>query len=98
MEAAWIARGLQEAEACDERALSAHAGSTEGVRRKSASQGKHWYSRHHMWLRACGVRALPEYKERGVLNNLHELGNDEKALSDRVRTQMAAHLGQAPQA
>ena len=45
---------------------------------KTARQGRHWYARHHMWMRAQQVRALPAYRSKGVLEHLSELTFEER--------------------
>ena len=45
---------------------------------KVVRRGNHWYTRHHMWTKAVGVRALPEFVENGVLEYLEDLTFEER--------------------
>ena len=75
-EARGVVRGLRERR--QEEVEAAGADEVGAGKARLKRQGKHWYTRHHMWLAAQEVRGRPEYQERGPVAGVDDLGNDEK--------------------
>ena len=87
-----VRRGLRQAHEADEEEVAVAGGPPLAKRRGGVSRLKHWYTRHHMWIWANRVRGLRQYRERGTLHYLSELGNDErKDTLVLVNKTLAAH-------